>query len=78
MTIDVVRHRANGMSRAFRESIRGPADEIDANDASAMPHQLSHTCTSRTTPYVLRTTFWGLSSLTAGPFHHTTLISEEP
>jgi len=52
----------------FRESIRGPTDEIDADNASAMPHQLSHTCTSRTTSYVLRTTFWGLSSLTAGLF----------
>jgi hypothetical protein len=51
MTIDVIQHRANGMSRVFWESIWGPADEIDANNASPMPHQLSHTCTSRTTSY---------------------------
>jgi hypothetical protein len=56
MTIDVVRHGANGMSRVFCESIWGPADEIDTNNASPMPRQLSHRFTSRTTCYVLRTT----------------------
>jgi len=48
------------MSRVFREPICGPAEEIDANDASAMPHQLSHVCRSRTTSYVLRTTSYVL------------------
>ncbi len=49
MTIDVVRHRANGMSRVFWVSIWGLADEIDANNASPA---ISHVHKSY---YLLRT-----------------------
>jgi len=58
-------YRANGISRRSRESICGPVEQIHGADASPMPHQLSHSCRSRTTSYLLRTTFRDFSSLNA-------------